>query len=138
MIEISAVADVARVQARERPGEVALWHDGRQTTYAELDALSSRCANALIAAGIRPGDHVGVLAKGNDDFFILWMGALKARACLTPVNWRLAPPEIAFILKDAGARYGVRVLLQIHSHDEEFEFMTKEEVVDSARSPRTH
>ena len=47
---------------------------------------------------------MAVLAKGCDDFFVLWFGALKARACLTPVNWRLAPPEIAFILKDAGAR----------------------------------
>ena len=69
-----------------------------------LDVLSSRCANALIAAGVKPGDRVAVLAKGCDDFFVLWFGALKARACLTPVNWRLAPPEIAFILKDAQAR----------------------------------
>jgi acyl-CoA synthetase (AMP-forming)/AMP-acid ligase II len=53
---------------------------------------------------VRPGDRVAVLAKGSDDFFVLWFGALKARACLAPVNWRLAPPEIAFILKDAGAR----------------------------------
>ncbi len=45
-----------------------------------------------------------MLAKGNDDFFILWLGALKAGACLNPVNWRLAPPEVAFILKDAGAK----------------------------------
>jgi fatty-acyl-CoA synthase len=104
---IACVADVARVQARRRPNEVALWFEGRQTTYAELDARSSQCANALIAAGVRPGDRVGVLAKGNDDFFVLWLGALKARACLAPVNWRLAAPEIAFILGDAG----VEVLL---------------------------
>jgi acyl-CoA synthetase (AMP-forming)/AMP-acid ligase II len=52
---------------------------------------------------VRPGDRVAVLTKGRDDFFVLWFGAMKARACLTPVNWRLAPPEIAFILKDAGA-----------------------------------
>jgi fatty-acyl-CoA synthase len=101
---LSTVADVARRQGRERPGKVALWFEGRETTYGELDALASRCARALIAAGIRPGDHVAVLAKGCDDFFVLWLGALKARACLTPVNWRLAPAEIAFILKDADAR----------------------------------
>jgi acyl-CoA synthetase (AMP-forming)/AMP-acid ligase II len=58
----------------------------------------------LIAAGVKPGERIAVLAKGCDDFFVLWFGALKARACLTPVNWRLAPPEIAFILKDAQAR----------------------------------
>ena len=101
---MSTVADVARRQGRERPREVALWFEGRQTTFGDLDALASRCANALIASGVKPGDHVAVLAKGCDDFFVLWFGALKARACLTPVNWRLAPAEIAFILKDADAR----------------------------------
>ena len=104
MIEIGCVADIARRQAQIRPEAGALWFEGRETSYAELDALSSRCASALIAAGVTPGDRVGFLAKGCDDFFILWLGALKARACLTPVNWRLAPPEIAFILKDAGAK----------------------------------
>jgi acyl-CoA synthetase (AMP-forming)/AMP-acid ligase II len=102
-----SVANIAGRQARERPDEVALWFEGRATTYGELEALSSRSANALIAAGVRPGDRVAVLAKGCDDFFILWFGCLKARACLTPVNWRLAVPEIAFILKDAGARFVV-------------------------------
>ncbi|MHB8529648.1 MAG: long-chain-fatty-acid--CoA ligase [Caulobacteraceae bacterium] len=95
------VADIARIQARERGGETALFFEGRQTTFRAFDALSSRCANALIAAGVKPGDRIAVLAKGSDDFFILWFGALKARACLAPVNWRLAPPEIAFIIGDA-------------------------------------
>src|SRR5689334_18349498 len=104
MIEIHCVADVARRWAKKAPDAVALWFEGRETTFAKLDAASSRCANALIAAGVKPGDRVGVLAKGDDDFFVLWFGCLKARACLTPVNWRLAPPEIAFILRDAGAK----------------------------------
>lgn len=102
--EINSVADLPRIHAKARPGDVAMWFEGRSTTYAEFDRLASQCANALIAAGVRPGERVGVLAKGSDDFFILCMGCLKARACLTPVNWRLAPPEIAFILKDAGCR----------------------------------
>ena len=102
--QIAHVADIARQQAAERPDAPAMWFEGRATSYGDLDRLSSQCAQALIAAGVQPGERVGVLAKGNDDFFVLWFGCLKARACLTPVNWRLAPPEIAFILKDAGCR----------------------------------
>lgn len=102
--DIASFADTVRIHARLRPDDVAMWFDGRQTTYAELDRLSSKCANALIAAGVRPGERVGVLAKGSDDFFILWLGCAKARACLAPVNWRLAPPEIAFVLEDAQVR----------------------------------
>src|SRR5215469_10333643 len=100
----ACVADIARRQALERPDEVALWFEGRPTSFAEFDRLTSQCAQALIAAGVRPGERIGHLAKGNDLFFVLWFGALKAGACLNPVNWRLAPPEIAFILKDAGVK----------------------------------
>ena len=101
---ISSVADISRHQARLRPEAVALWFEGRETTFARLDARANACANALLAAGIKPGDRVACLARNNDDFFVLWLGAVKARACLAPVNWRLAPPEIAFILKDADAK----------------------------------
>ena len=102
--DISCVADVARHHGRVRPDAQALWFEDRATSYAQLDALSSQCAQALIAAGARPGDRIGTLSKGNDDFFVLWFGCLKARVCLTPVNWRLAAPEVGFILKDAGCR----------------------------------
>ncbi len=102
--DISCVADVARFHGRVRPDAEALWFEGESISYSRLDALSSQCAQALLAAGVKPGDRIGTLAKGNADFFVLWFGCLKVRACLTPVNWRLAPPEIAFILKDAGCR----------------------------------
>jgi acyl-CoA synthetase (AMP-forming)/AMP-acid ligase II len=90
--------------ARETPDQPALWFEGRKTSYAELDRLSSQCAHALIAAGVKPGERVAALARNCDDFFILWAGALKARACLNPVNWRLAPPEVAFVVNDAASR----------------------------------
>ncbi len=106
-VSITCVADVARVHAQDRPNDLALWFEGQAISYGELDRRASQCAQALIAAGVQPGDRIGTLAKGNADFYVLWFGCLKARACLTPVNWRLAPPEIAFILKDAGCRLAV-------------------------------
>ena len=105
--ELAGAADVVRHHARVRPDAVALVFQDEQITYAQLDALSSQCAQALIAAGVTPGDRVGTLARGNADFFVLWFGCLKAGACLNPVNWRLAPPEVAFILQDAGCRLAV-------------------------------
>lgn len=102
--DIRSVADITRHHAAVRPDAPAMWFEGAVTTYAELDEQASRCAQALIAAGVKRGERVGVLAKGHEAFFVLWFGCLKAGACLTPVNWRLAPPEIAFVLKDAGCR----------------------------------
>ena len=101
---IRTLADIPRVQAQLRPDEIALSREGRDITYAALERRANQCAHALIAAGIKPGDRVACLAKNTEDFYVYWLGAVKARACLAPVNWRLAPPEVAFILKDADAR----------------------------------
>jgi fatty-acyl-CoA synthase len=102
---IATVTDFARVQARARPDAAAFWFEGRETSFASLDASASRCAQALIAAGVAPGDRVAVLAKNTDAFPVLWFGAMKARACAVPVNTRLAPAEITAILRDSGARH---------------------------------
>ncbi|HEX6858678.1 MAG TPA: long-chain-fatty-acid--CoA ligase [Caulobacteraceae bacterium] len=102
--KVRSVADVARVQAREHPDAPAIFFEGRTTTFGQLEEMSNRCANALLAHGLQPGDRVAVLSKNNDDFFALWLGAAKARVTLAPVNFRLAPPEVAFIVKDAGAK----------------------------------
>jgi acyl-CoA synthetase (AMP-forming)/AMP-acid ligase II len=48
---------------------------------------------------ITPGD------KNSDTFYEVWFGAAKARKVLVPVNWRLAPAEIAYILNDSGAEF---------------------------------
>ncbi len=101
---LTNVADIPRQQAAIRPDAVALLFEGRETTFGQWNEASNRCAQALLAQGLKPGDRVGVLAKNNDDFFALWLGCIKARVCLAPVNWRLAPPEIAFILKDANVK----------------------------------
>jgi fatty-acyl-CoA synthase len=101
---IKSVVDISRVQARLRPDEEAIWYDGRRTTFAELDARANACANALIDLALQPGDRVGCLAKNTDEFFVLWLGAMKARVCLVPINWRLAGPEIDFILQDCDAK----------------------------------
>jgi acyl-CoA synthetase (AMP-forming)/AMP-acid ligase II len=102
--DIRCIADIPRVQARLAPEAPALWQEGRTLTYAELDALSNRCANALLARGLKPGDRISTLSKNTLDFFVLWFGAVKARVTLAPVNFRLAPPEVGFILKDAGSK----------------------------------
>ncbi len=107
MIELDgvvAIADVARAQAKRRGGETAVTFDGRATTFAEIDRQSSRIANRLIAEGVPPGERVAYLSKNSDLFHGFMFGAAKARAALTPINFRLAAPEIGYILGDSGSR----------------------------------
>jgi acyl-CoA synthetase (AMP-forming)/AMP-acid ligase II len=107
MIELeglASVADVARTQALRRSGEPALVFDGRAMTFADVNAMASRIANALIESGVRTQERIAYLSKNADHFLPCLLGACKARATLTPFNFRLTAPEIARLLEDSGAR----------------------------------
>jgi acyl-CoA synthetase (AMP-forming)/AMP-acid ligase II len=52
---------------------------------------------------VRPGERVCLLVKTSDAAFEVIFGIAKAGAVFAPVNWRLAPPEIAFVVNDAEA-----------------------------------
>jgi acyl-CoA synthetase (AMP-forming)/AMP-acid ligase II len=97
--EIRSLADVPRYWATRAPDKTAVtgWDD--EFTYAELDERSSAVANALLRANA--GLRVGYLGVNSAFFWAAWFGAAKAGAALTPVNWRLAVPEIADIIDDA-------------------------------------
>ena len=99
---LKSVADISRVHAAERPDAVALDFNDRVTTYRQLDERASRVAQGLIGLEQKPGARVGYLGKNCDRYFEVLLGAFKARAVIVGVNWRLAPPEIAYVLNDAG------------------------------------
>ena len=101
---IRTLADIPAAQARTRGDAVAVKFGTRETSFAQLDARSNRMARALISAGVVPGDRVSVLTKNHDGWYPLFFGTARARACLAPVNCRLAAGEIAFILGDAGPK----------------------------------
>jgi acyl-CoA synthetase (AMP-forming)/AMP-acid ligase II len=100
---IVTIADVARHQAEVRSDRIAMTFENRQTSYAELDRRASQVANGLIAARVKPETRIAILDKNHDSFFEIWFGAAKAGAVLVPINWRLAAPEIEFVVRDAGA-----------------------------------
>ena len=101
---IEHVADVTRVHAAERPEHPALLFEGRTTTWAELDRSANRVAQGLLANGISRGRSVAYLGKNTDVYFELFFGVAKAGAVAVAVNWRLAPPEIAYVLGDSEAQ----------------------------------
>jgi acyl-CoA synthetase (AMP-forming)/AMP-acid ligase II len=98
------LADLPRLRAQTAPAEVALSCLGRLTTYGELDERSSRVANGLVAAGCQPAARIAYLGRNSDSYFEIVLGAAKARVATVVTNWRLAPPEIEYVLADSGAR----------------------------------
>lgn len=99
--QIQTLADIPRHHARIRGTLTAQIFAGRQTTFAEFDRRTSQVANGLIADGNRPQARVGFLGKNSDRYFELLFGACKANVVVVGINWRLAVPEIAYILNDA-------------------------------------
>jgi len=97
------LGDIARNHGRTRADNIAMQFEGRTTTFAALDRQSNQAANALIAAGLKPGDRVAYLGKNSDHYFELWFAASKAGAIMTPIGWRLSPPEVAYIVDDTAA-----------------------------------
>jgi acyl-CoA synthetase (AMP-forming)/AMP-acid ligase II len=90
-------------QAAVRAEEVALTFGDRQTTYRQLNARANRVANGLRAIAPTSQMRVALLDKNSDAFLEILFGAAKAGDVLAPVNWRLAPPEVAYVVNDAGA-----------------------------------
>lgn len=77
---------------------------GGTITAGELDRQAGALAGRLAAAGIRPDDRVAVLSKNSIAYGVAVLGISKAGAVSVPLNYRLAPPEVGFILNDSGAR----------------------------------
>jgi len=97
------LGDIARYHSRVRGDEIALVFEGRETSFAGFDLETNRVANALLAEGVKRGDHIAYLGKNSDRYFALLVGAAKMGAITTPIGWRLAAPEIGYIVEDCAA-----------------------------------
>src|SRR5512140_2039135 len=101
--EPANLADMVRARAKTRGNAIAYEFEGRRTSFAEFDIKTNRVANGLKALGVRPRERIAYLGKNSDIYFELLMGAMKANVVMAPVNWRLAGPEVAFIVEDCKA-----------------------------------
>jgi malonyl-CoA/methylmalonyl-CoA synthetase len=78
--------------------------DGAVITYGTLDEESARCANLLVALGVRPGDRVAVQVKKSPRALFLYLGALRAGAVYLPMNDAYRAHEVEYFLADAEPR----------------------------------
>jgi fatty-acyl-CoA synthase len=86
------------------PDAAALIFDGEVITYRGLADAADRVSAILWHRGIRNGDAVAFLGENSPQFIEVMFGTMQLGAVFVPVNTRLAPPEIAHVLLDSGAR----------------------------------
>jgi len=72
-------------------------------SYRELNARCNRIAQALLKLGVKKGDRVALLLMNGSEYVESFFAVAKIGAIAVPINWRLVPDELAFILKDSGA-----------------------------------
>jgi acyl-CoA synthetase (AMP-forming)/AMP-acid ligase II len=99
--------DIATIfnQAVERyPEHTALVYLGRRWTYVEWSARVRRFAQALADMGVRPGDRVAFYVSTSENSVTTYFACQILGAIAVPLNFRLAPGEVAYILQDSGAR----------------------------------
>ncbi len=86
------------------PGKPAVAYGARRISYGELGARSHRLAAALEQAGVDRGDRVAYLAPNIPAMLEAKFGPQRIGAVIVPLNIRLAPREIAYILNHSGAK----------------------------------
>jgi long-chain acyl-CoA synthetase len=101
MANLGSVLEQAAASQPDRP---AIRMDQMVLTYARLHDAAARVTALLYAAGVGPGDRVGLMVPNIPAFPIVFYGALGAGAIVVPMNPLLKGREVAYYLSDSGAK----------------------------------
>lgn len=98
------IVEAVRSNARAHPDRLAVVCGETRLDWGAFDAQINRVANLLLGLGVRKGETVAVLSPNSTDYAILFMGILRAGACVTPLSTMAAPDALQKMLADCGAR----------------------------------
>ncbi|MEC7742434.1 MAG: acyl-CoA synthetase [Pseudomonadota bacterium] len=96
---------ITHAQTRPDHPAIIMAGSGETVTFGEMDAYANRFAQLLRARGLERGDHFAVLMENNVHYLQVVWGSQRAGTMMVPISTRLTAPEIAYILKDAGAKF---------------------------------
>jgi fatty-acyl-CoA synthase len=77
----------------------------KQFTYAQFGERTHRLANALRRLGLEKGDRVSFITYNTHQLLEAYFGVIEAGGILNPINVRLSPSDIAFILNHSGSKF---------------------------------
>lgn len=99
-----SLSDSIAAHARTQPARPAARDSRRSLTWAQWDERASRLANALLGLGLVRGDRVALLGHNALEWLELYAALSRAGLVAVPINFRLAAPEVAYIVQHAEAR----------------------------------
>lgn len=89
--------------ARRLPNKTALICDGQRLTYAQLDTMANRMANAMRAHGVKRGDRVAIHLNNSVETVVAIFAALKAGGVFVVINHTTKPDKLLYILNNSRA-----------------------------------
>ena len=91
--------DALRRSAVRFPQQHALHFQGRDLTYAELDALANRVARLLLANGIGRGDSVAIFSMNSPEYVATFFGCARIGAALAPINLMFTADDVDYVFE---------------------------------------
>src|SRR5690606_11783712 len=104
LIERVCVGDIITRSADVHPDRAAIIDGERTLSYADFDSQVNQLGHALLALGLGRQQVVGVMARNGIEILVTYFACARAGLICAPVNLGLRGPEIAYCLRDAGAR----------------------------------
>ena len=90
--------------ATRTPDKAITVFEGETTTYGEMAARATALAGGLSGRGVGRGDVVAILSYNCPELLETIFAANRLGATAMPINWRLAAPEVRYILEHSEAR----------------------------------
>lgn len=98
------VVTLVDANSNNHPDKLALCNMETEFTFQAVRKKSEQAAACFQALGIQKGDPVAIMGQNSFDFVFSFFGVLKAGGVVVPVNHKLTPPEVEYILEDSKAR----------------------------------
>jgi len=98
---MSLVPDLLSYALIQAPDHAAVVAADRSITFRELDSRASRLVQLFRDFSLEKGDVVALLAKSEIEYFEIHLAAIRAGLVLLPLNFRLAIPELEYIVHDS-------------------------------------
>jgi len=101
---MTTIANLFMQSVEKYPERTALVQGDRRWTYSSWYQRILRFAGALADMGVRPTDRVAFYLNTSEGSATTYLACQLLGAVAVPMNFRLAPGEVAYILRDSGAR----------------------------------
>ena len=98
------IVEVVRDNAKAHPEKPALACDGQTVSWGAFDQRINKIANLLLSMGVSKGDNIAIISPNSIPYAELFMGILRAGACVTPLSTMASPDALQKMLTDCGAR----------------------------------